>query len=347
MTHDPQQLIRIGSPKNEANLSKYQREFNRLTRQIETLEKQLAEHRAVWDRIQYRTQTELLPLQAEYNQQRASLVHLFDRAYESGPFKANERKKLADAILTLAFNLIADHGFSELKTVYDKYDSDGFEAVSRSAEVIQESGRPPRDEPQPAFEEEPWYHNNPRSRRPKTQKQRDREARKELEERNSTKSVRTVYMDLVKAFHPDREPDEAEKQRKTEIMHRITDAYEKGDLMALLRLQLEFNRIDQNHLETLAEQQVRYYNKILKQQTQELEGQLRSLQVQLSALRGQSLSEKTSPASLEQGLKTDVQELKRAIKDLKSDLTAFQSTTVLNHWLKSYRIRKGDDFDEF
>ncbi|MFD1142385.1 hypothetical protein ACFQ4C_14765 [Larkinella insperata] len=337
MKHIPQQLIRIGSAKNEANLSKSQREFNRLTQQIETLEKELAEYRAASDRIEQRIQTELLPLQREYHQQQASLVHLFDRAYESGEFKANERKKLADLIRHLAFDLIAEYGFNELKPLYDKYDPDGFDTAARSAEEPKSVRQPPEEPPAP-LEEEPWQAEQQPPPRPKSQKKLDREARKQLEERNTTKAVRTVYMDLVKAFHPDREPDETEKLRKTEIMQRITEAYEKSDLMALLRLQLEFNRIDQDHLETLAEQQVKYYNKILNQQTQELAEQVASLQWRLSVLSGRTLPVTVSPASLEHRLKADVQELKRAIKNLKSELTAFQSTTVLNQWLKSYRM---------
>ena len=367
MKQTPQQIIQIGSAKDKGNLSKSQKEFNRLTQKIETLEKELVEYRAASTRIQQRIQTELVPLQTEYHRQRASLVHLLDRACESGDFKANERKKLADIILNLTFNLISEYGLDDLKPVYDKYDPNGFDAANAEAneltteamkqmygslfgvkfdenadthspEKLQEQLWQKLEEQQTAYEAQ-------RAQRPKTQKQRDRETKKQLEERNITKAVRTVYMDLVKAFHPDREPDEVEKQRKTEIMHRITEAYEKSDLLALLRLQLEFNRIDQDHLETLAEEQLKYYNKVLKQQTQELEEQLYDLQSQLSVVSSKSFV--ASPASLEYGLKTNVQELKRAIKDLKSDLAAFQNMTVLKQWLKSYRIQKADDFSGF
>ncbi|MGV3560095.1 hypothetical protein [Larkinella arboricola] len=367
MTPTTQHIIQIGSAKDKAHLSKSQKEFNRLTRKIEALEKALTEYRAASTRIHQRVQTELLPLQTEYHRQRASLVHLLDRAYESGDFKANERKKLADIILNLTFNLISEHGLDDLKPIYDKYDPDGFDAANAeadglTAEVMKQmygamfgvefdedadirSPEELEDQLRQKLEEQQRQADEQRAQRPKSQKQRDREAKKQLEERNITKAVRTVYMDLVKAFHPDREPDEAEKERKTEIMHRITEAYEKSDLLALLRLQLEFNRIDQDHLEALAEEQLKYYNKILKQQTQELEEQLYDLQSQLSPMSSKALVD--SPAHLEYGLKADVQELKRAIKNLKSDLAAFQNRGVLKQWLKSYRIQKADDFNEF
>ena len=64
---------------------------------------------------------------------------------------------------------------------------------------------------------------------------------------------RCFYLDLVKTFHPDRELDEAEKIRKTAIMQRVTDAYEKNDLLVLLELQLEFERIDAQSLNSIAQ----------------------------------------------------------------------------------------------
>ena len=151
-------------------------------------------------------------------------------------------------------------------------------------------------------------------------------------------------MDLVKAFHPDREPDEAEKGRKTEIMHRVTDAYEKGDLLALLRLQLEFERIDQTHLENLAEEQLKYYNKILRQQTQELDGELFTLQNNLAAMTGKPAFAVSSRIALEFSLNSDIAQLKRDIKQIKADVKAFASVTILKQWLKTYRIEKPDDF---
>ncbi|RRB03840.1 hypothetical protein [Larkinella rosea] len=376
MAQQHQQVIRIGSAKDKDNLSKPQKEFNRLTRKIETLEKDLVDYREAATRIQQRIQKDLVPLQTEYGQQRANLVRTFDRAYESGAFKANERKKLADIILNLTFDLISEHGLDELKPIYDKYDPDGYDATNAEAdglasdtlkqmysamfgvkfdddadvsspEKLAEQLRQKLEEQQASHEEQQRQNAERRAQRPKTKKQLERDAKKETEERSITKAVRTVYMDLVKAFHPDREPDEEEKVRKTEVMHRITEAYEKSDLLALLRLQLEYNRIDQNHLETLAEEQLKYYNKILKEQAKELEEQLYSLQSQFSSMSGQPFYVVSSPVALEFSFKSDVQELKRSIKNLKNDLKAFQDDAVLKQWLKSYRIQKAGDFDGF
>lgn len=144
-------------------------------------------------------------------------------------------------------------------------------------------------------------------------------------------------MDLVKAFHPDREPDEAEKVRKTEIMHRVIAAYEKSDVLALFRLQLEFERIDQTHLEALAEDQLKYYNKILRQQAQELDDEFLTLQKSLAAMTGKTTFTAGSLVGFEISLNTDIAQLKRDIKQLKSDLKALANVSILKQWLKSYR----------
>ena len=50
----------------------------------------------------------------------------------------------------------------------------------------------------------------------------------------ASQSVRDVYRKLVSALHPDREADGAERERKTALMQRANQAYERNDLLELL-----------------------------------------------------------------------------------------------------------------
>ena len=287
-------IVQIGTKKDKAVLSKSQKEFNRLTRKIEKLTADLEELREATVSIQQRVQTDYRPLVEQYSQLRADMVRLFDRAYTQSAHTKTEKKKLAHLIRSIAFELISNYGLTDLKPIHDRYAEQNFdradaEADQQTAEVMKEmmaamfgvqfDEDADVSDPQKmtAYLQEQLeqreaaeaQRQQQRAAKPKSAKQQEREAKKQAEQQKITKAVRQLYMDLVKAFHPDREPDEAEKGRKTEVMHRVTEAYEKGDLLALLRLQLEFNRIDQAHLETLAEEQLTYYNKILRQQTQE------------------------------------------------------------------------------
>lgn len=366
-------VVQIGTKKDKAVLSKSQKEFNRLIRKIETLTSELTSLREAALHIQQRVQTDYRPLLEQYSQFRADLVRLFDRAYQQKDCSKTEKKKLADLIRTIAFELIDTYGIADLKPIYDNYDTDGFDNTNAeselvTAELLKEMMAtmfgieidPEADVSDPqkmnAYVQEKIAQREAAeaerrqqaaNKKPKSAKQQEREAKKQVEARNITKAVRTLYMDLVKAFHPDREPDEAEKQRKTEIMHRVTAAYEKSDLLALLQLQLEFEHIDQAHLESLAEDQLKYYNKILKQQAEELDSEFFGLQHELAAMTGKPTFAVSSPIALEFSLNSDIAQLKRDIKHIKADLKALADLNQLKQWLKTYRIQKPDDFTFF
>ena len=336
-------------------MSKPQKEFNRLTETIAELEAEIMAFRAATARIRQRIVADYLPLLQKYNQARAELVRTFDRAYDRPDTTTAERKKLADLILSIAFDLIDQHGLDELKAIYDKYDSDGFDALTeqhqpeqsdtaadpeRLPEAATTDPIPAPGELMPATQERSVDKSTAgkRQAKPKTARQQARDARKELTARNITKAVRTLYMDLVKAFHPDREPDEAEKVRKTGIMQRVTEAYEKSDLLALLRLQLEFERIGQADLKNLADEPLTYYNTILRQQVDELRQELSGLHQYLAAISGQADRPAGQAIGLEFRFNTDLKALKNLTKTLKSDLNALKNPAQMKAFLKSYRI---------
>lgn len=332
------QVVRIGN--GSESLSKSQKEFNRLTQKIEQLTTQLHELRGVSDHIQQRVQADYHPLIDQYSRLQADLVRLFDRAYEHEETTKTERKKLADLIRSMVSDLISVQGMDNLSAIYGKYNRPEFDDSQDQQLATREASSGTNGDveeyiiQQEAAEAE---RQRQRANRPKSAKQLEREAKKQVDEQKTTKAVRTLYMDLVKAFHPDREPDEAEKVRKTEIMHRVIAAYEKSDLLALFRLQLEFERIDQAHLESLAEGQLTYYNKILRQQAQELDSEVSALQKELAAITGKSTFAVGSLVGFEFSLNSDIAQLKRDVKQLKQDLKALASLSVLKQWLKSYR----------
>ncbi|HEX9955895.1 MAG TPA: hypothetical protein VGA96_01520 [Fibrella sp.] len=370
MSQQPnQQVVRIAADDKTTPLSKNQKTFNRLTSRIGEQEEELAMLRQTTEKTRQRIQADLLPLHTEFDRLRANMVRLFDRAYTMGTYAKSERKKLIYLITDIAYDLI-QQGFDDLKGIYDRYsdssfdslmaDSDEYDALTmkRMAELnygiqfdptadissseklnayISAQLQHRANEEQEAAEK--------RANRPKTAKQQARDDKKQAEAQKTTKAVRAMYMDLVKAFHPDRELDETEKLRKTAIMQRVTEAYEKSDLLGLFRLQLEFERIDQAHLEKLADTQLKYYNKILQQQVDELDEQLESLQQELRSMISGKLTGTISPIGIEYAINHDIRQMKQSIKTLKADLKALVDPAVMNQWLKMYRIPKASDLE--
>ncbi|WP_375445049.1 hypothetical protein [uncultured Fibrella sp.] len=366
MSKQPQQqIVRINSDKT-APLSKNQKVFNRLSTRIADQEKLIAELKIAIDKGRQRIQADLLPLHTQFDRLRVDMVKLFDQMNTRHQFTKAERKKLTQLITSISYELI-QKGYDELLDIHDRYDEGGFEAAMSEAEEqsavsmklmaelmygikfdpeidwsepetvrtfideqLRERTQAEQQRRQEAAERQ--------ASRPKSEKQQLRDAKKQAEEQNTTKAVRALYMDLVKAFHPDREPDETEKLRKTAIMQRVTAAYEKSDLMALFRLQLEFERIDQAHLEKLADMQLQYYNRILKQQVDELDGQLLQLENEMESMTGGGIFGFSSAIGLDYAINADIKSMKGAVKALKADLKTLNDAAYLKAWLKTYRL---------
>jgi hypothetical protein len=109
----------------------------------------------------------------------------------------------------------------------------------------------------------------PPRRRSKRQAQRERQAQQF--ERWRKVGIGGIYKRLVKTLHPDLEPDAAVRERKSALMQRVTDAYSRNDLLALLRLELEW--MGGNHIDaaTLTDETTVAYTALLKEQAAELE----------------------------------------------------------------------------
>ena len=113
------QLVHIPAT-GSAPLSKPQKEFNRLTKRIATLEKDVSVFRAAVDRLRQRVQTEYRPLQNEHNRVRAGLVRQLDQAFDTYKLTKGERSKIAEIIGNQCFDLL-DKGHPDLKPIIDRH----------------------------------------------------------------------------------------------------------------------------------------------------------------------------------------------------------------------------------
>ncbi|WP_201981382.1 hypothetical protein [Hymenobacter rubidus] len=87
------QLVHIQSPGTGADsLSKAQKEFNRLTKRIARLEKEVADFREAATQLRQRVQHEYRPLQARHNDGRAALVRQLDQTFDA--YKLTKAKKI-------------------------------------------------------------------------------------------------------------------------------------------------------------------------------------------------------------------------------------------------------------
>lgn len=340
----------------KTGLNKRQKEFNLLSQNIEDLNRLIPELESAYEEILQRIPTDLNPLINEYQGFRAEIVHLMDRTYSSDLFRNAYQTKLAYLITESAFDLIVNYGFENLKPVYNKYSEIDIEtAIQLQKEKIKITDPAfllESENNTATFEEEEFHKLSEEEQQNIKAEQRQeriaaqiRAAKLQTEQQKTSKSVRAVYMDLVKSFHPDRETDEAEKVRKTVIMQQITQAYQENNLLKLLKLQIELERIDQSKLETLTKNQLNYYNKMLKQQVEELEAEKELIQKKIAAVCGLPFQHANSRTTVIVKFNTNVNELKTEIKNIKNVLKNWKVPSQLKAYLKTYQI-PNEEFPE-
>jgi len=108
----------------------------------------------------------------------------------------------------------------------------------------------------------------------KTKKQLEKEEKEKMMEQARTKNISSIYRQLAKAFHPDLEQDEELKMEKEHLMKELTVAYENNDLHTLLKLEISWIQKEENNPDKLSDEKLKIYNEVLKEQVQELEGEI-------------------------------------------------------------------------
>lgn len=379
MSSTDSKIISIAQISAAKELSRPQKQFNNLIKKIGTQKQALLEWQESLPLYNQKITGEYQPLWDAYNQQRVDLVYLLDRAYDDKLFTKSDRAKIKHILTDLAEQLIIEHGREELKEIHNKYSGSDFDADQEetdamatelmksmmgnmfgidigddvdlsSPEKIQAFLHQKQQEAEAEYTEKQRQAEEKRTQRKKTKKQLEKEAQKQQEAQNISQSIREVYRKLAAALHPDREPDAQERERKTRLMQRVNAAYEKKNLLQLLELQLEVEQIDQEHLNNIAEDRLKYFIKILKEQLSELEQEIAGYELEFNARMKRPFYARLSPKTLIMTLEQEIRSLRRDIGNLKEDIKLFQNPSSLKAFLKSYKIskkRQTDDFDDF
>ncbi|MFT3801623.1 MAG: J domain-containing protein [Burkholderiaceae bacterium] len=174
--------------------------------------------------------------------------------------------------------------------------------------------------------------------RPRSARAQARLDRRRASAEGATRSVRDAYRKLASALHPDREPDPVERERKTGLMQRVNRAYEAKDLLRLLSLQIEVEQIDATTLAGVAEERLMHYNRVLKEQSAELEAEIAGIAASFVA-SATDRRQAPTPAALLGELQQDLAALRRESQHLVDDLAAFKDVRVVKGWLKVMRGR--------
>ena len=327
-------------------LSKNQRLFNRLTKRVRELRAELAAWQRSMDHYQQRVAAEIEPLQRELCAEQRAAVLFMDELLSANAkvegLTRPRRAKLQGVLVTLAEHVLQAGPDDTVEAVLDRHigipkqDRRGIElglaeamlsdvfgddtVAGHSATSIDELLEHAGERLHARFEEEVEER---RQRSERSGKHRNGSA--VTQERQASQSVRDVFRRLVGALHPDREPDAAQRERKTALMQRVNQAYERDDLLELLTVQMEIEQIDSSHLAGASQERLGHYCVVLREQERTLQSELADIQAPVfAAFDIGSSGYGIQPQALDMLIDRDVQGLREVLTNLRDDMAALR-----------------------
>jgi len=349
-------------------LTREQKQFNKLIAQIAATRHELAQWRQFVDEMRRLHAAKITPLQTEMRQKRLLLLALYDQAMGGTLLNQRERLKLADIICALVRELVAEEETPELVRLYNKYseisyeDEQEFESefmtemaseifgIKLDKDDVAGSHLDTAQRIAEKVEEAEAARTARREARAQKKKLKDPKVAEREEQRaeareqatqHATQSLREVYRKLASELHPDREPDTVERERKTVLMQKVNQAYNDGDLLTLLELQLEIEQINPDHLAGMARERLLRFNAVLTEQLQRLREALEETIapfVMMASPYAPYAQRQVTPKAIQQSLNAEVADLRDSLGAINADLYDHADTKNLKRVLKHYRM---------
>jgi hypothetical protein len=338
-------------------LGKAQQLFNRLSAKVQKLRDVLAGWSDFETRLRQQVLERLLPVLDEMNRVRRSLIlqcaDTLAGQVGGGVKSAAERRRLTAFLIELCQAHLSDAEDDEpIIAVHDRYADRAFADVLAEerqwARVVDEVfGDDPEDPFGAGWESDAHADEEPAADEDNRQSSRARRraegaAAAEGAVREASESVREVYRKLASALHPDRGADDAERERRHELMQRVNQAYESSDLLGLLTLQLEIEQIDEDHLVTVPERRLQHYNQVLREQVKELEQELAHVYDHIRATIPNAPANPT-PAGLDAAFEHAVAEARNELADLRAHAEELLDPSYRRQWLGDYERERKDE----
>ncbi len=278
--------------KAKSNLSKNQIQFNDLTHKIEFLENKIKTENEKLNNLLSVFYKKVLPLESEFAISRFKIAIALDAGTMENKFSKKQIENIRIVIISICdllfqsvepteeqkalYNRWSDISYDEEIELRDQEQTDFFKdffssVLDEDFDINDFENNPEKYEQR--LKEKLGHENQerPTKSRKKTTKQLEKESLLKAEQEAMTKSVRSIYLTLVKVLHPDLEADEVLRAEKEEIMKLVTTSYNQNDITTLLKLEMEWVHKTSEHLEKLTDDVLKVYISALKKQASELQ----------------------------------------------------------------------------
>jgi len=352
----------------QAPLTPAQQRFNELLARIEQLSGHIQRLQAWSDQHRYAHIQALRESVQQAQAHRKSLLLLLHDKLQTADLTV-QQQRMARGQLRSLIDQLAATGDPQVQALADLYvsEEDAQEAAEEQAETaqrlrarIEEALGQPIDKPSQYQTPEEMMAAGMRQWQRQQQADEDRKAAKRaarksqkqaqkksaaaekgevpqavVQEADAKSAMRTIYRQLASALHPDREPDEQARVRKTAWMSEVNAAYEKNDLTTLLRLQMQVAQVTPQSTSRLADDKLRAMCLLLKEQVAALEDDLDQLQSRLSRELCVPVRAEAEEAAMTQSLQRIQADQRHSADSLASDLRLIQNDAELKRWLKA------------
>lgn len=184
-----------------------------------------------------------------------------------------------------------------------------------------------------------------RAARQARRKQTPRQQQQLRDAQDAEKAVRDIYRKLASALHPDRAADDAERARKAELMAQVNAANDQKDLLALLQLQLQIEQLNPQDVAAMAEDKLRHFNRVLKEQAQSLQQQVSLAEHQLRTDFELGYSRTVTAQAIDTALRSKARHMQQTIAAMKRDLADIQQDAALKRWVKDQAAAMDEPLD--
>ena len=266
----------------EAQLSPQQKKLNRLIERIEQQKQELAAWKNAQADIQNYTRSKLLPVYRELHTVLFVQLDTLWNHLASDGFSKVDLAQIDTKIAALAKMLRKSQMLtSAQKEQVEKIDTfymqhaEHIRAKKTKANSIQSHDLAEIVEQNVDVDWENYEYDSAQYEAERERaKQLKQQEKREQAAKMAAQSLKTVYLKITAMIHPDREPNEAKKLDKTELLQKVNEAHAEQDLFYLLKLQLQLETNKGLSSKVLSSEQVKFYQLALEAQSQSLQGQL-------------------------------------------------------------------------
>jgi len=364
------------------SLSKKQLEFNKLIRSLEKRRNDLQELEARLKKMIAGCEEKLHPYKKEFADSSFEFIKLLDTHFETGKLKKQQQEKTAQMILNITGYIEAGENLEAVKTMASKYmafqQKDMSEAEKMMGKEMLKSmfssafGVEMDDEDidlgnfsqmgeklHSKLAEE--MNENRKQNFSNTKHKSYNGQNKKLAEKAELlrKSWKVLYTQLVKKLHPDMEQDADIRIHKTELLKKVTAAYEQNDFYTLLHLyqqEIGFNTDDEKNHKLANADVLNDYIGILKKQDYELRDKIGAIKWEAENRNMAFITHKNAWMMFEQFILREQAHYTLQINNTKADIKNFADIGAFKKILGTIQIEQlrpigdysffGDEMDD-